>query len=93
MRTVTLNFGGRQLKMRTDADDALLTEIADEVDARLRQLSDGGRQPGPDELLFAVISLANDLVIMRRDLDRIKTDVRTIAEAALADLDANERDS
>jgi hypothetical protein len=77
--------------MRTDADDELLHAIADEVDTRLRDVSDGTRQPGPDELLFAVIGLANDLVVARRELTRVKAEVRAIAEVGLAELDSDDR--
>ncbi len=85
-RTVTLELGGRRYKVVTTAEETQLLALARMVEERI-DLVRGPREAGPDAILLAALSLANDLVEERQRADRVLRKAKGAARELLERVD------
>jgi len=65
--TATVEILGREYKIRGAADAAYIAEVARFVDAKLREVSQGGVSPPPDRVaIIAAMNIADELFQLRR---------------------------
>jgi len=94
---VELRVGGQTYRVVASAGEDELRRLADQVDARLKELAGPGRAIAPQALLLAAISLAHDLeeerarrvVVEERSREMLRAVLQRI-DAALEDLPAPE---
>lgn len=65
--TATVEILGREYKIRGAADATYIAEVARYVDAKLREVSQGGVSPPPDRVaIIAAMNIADELFQLRR---------------------------
>jgi cell division protein ZapA len=65
--TATVEILGREYKVRGAADPVYIAEVARFVDAKLREVSQGGVSPPPDRVaIIAAMNIADELFQLRR---------------------------
>jgi cell division protein ZapA len=65
--TATIEILGREYKIRGAADPAYIAEVASYVDAKLREVQQGGIAPSPDRVaIIAAMNIADELFQLRR---------------------------
>lgn len=65
--TTTVEILGREYKIRGAADEAYIAEVARYVDAKLREVSQGGVSPPPDRVaIIAAMNIADELFQLKR---------------------------
>jgi len=65
--TATVEILGREYKIRGAADAAYIAEVARYVDAKLREVSQGGVSPAPDRVaIIAAMNIADELFQLKR---------------------------
>lgn len=85
---VELRVGGQTYRVVASAAEDELRRLADVVDARLRELTQPGRQVSPQALLLAAISLAHDLEEERARRRRVEVRSREMLQTVLERIDA-----
>ena len=84
---VELHVGGQTYRVVASADEGELKELAQVVDARLRELS-GGRPVVAQTLLLAAMSLAHDLEEERAKYRALEQRSREMLRTVLQRIDA-----
>ncbi len=84
---VELHVGGQTYRVVASADERELKELAEVVDARLRELSPG-RPVAAQTLLLAAISLAHDLEEERAKSRALEARSRETLRSVLSRIDA-----
>jgi cell division protein ZapA len=65
--TATVEILGREYKIRGAADAGYIAEVARYVDAKLREVSQGGVSPPPDRVaIIAAMNIADELFQLKR---------------------------
>jgi cell division protein ZapA len=65
--TATVEILGREYKIRGAADATYIAEVARYVDAKLREVGQGGVSPPPDRVaIIAAMNIADELFQLRR---------------------------
>jgi cell division protein ZapA (FtsZ GTPase activity inhibitor) len=87
IRSVAITVAGVRLNLRTDASDADLAAIVDEVQGRLAQIQSAPRGTTPAHIhLLVALTLADDLRKVRNELAALRTDLGALVERARNDL-------
>lgn len=93
-RKVTLDIGGERLSLRTDRDEASLTELAGEVTARVDALREAAPHiPIQQIYLLVALQLAEDLQEERLHLADVQQELGTRTSRIVNMLDAELRSS
>jgi len=66
-KPTTVEILGREYKIRGVADDAYVREVADYVDAKMREVSRGAAAPAAERVaILAAMNIADELLQLRR---------------------------
>jgi cell division protein ZapA (FtsZ GTPase activity inhibitor) len=77
MRSVTVKIAGHRLALRTDADEAYVRGLADQVNKKIHALRAGTHAAGADAIaLTAALQLADELARERQKMADLKEKVR-----------------
>lgn len=88
IRSVAITVAGMRLNIRTDASDADLTAMVEEVQGRLVPFQGAPRGTTPAHIhLLVALTLADDLRKARAELSSLRTDLGLLVEQARVDLD------
>lgn len=75
-RTVVVVVHGKPLTIRTNLDDAMLQEVVDYTNRRLDELAQGGISSAYMQAILALLSVVEELITERRNLDALKEKIR-----------------
>ncbi|MCB9507282.1 MAG: cell division protein ZapA [Myxococcales bacterium] len=90
VRSVTLHVAGQKLSIRTDASDAELTELVQEVTNRVRDVQSASMTATQAKVfLLTALSLADELRQARAELARVRDAVTLHAQGALSFTDSD----
>jgi cell division protein ZapA len=86
--TATVEILGREYKIRGAADAAYIAEVARYVDAKLREVSQGGVSPPPDRVaIIAAMNIADELFQLRRSSTEEFSSIETRTQSLIRMLD------
>jgi cell division protein ZapA len=85
---VELHVGGQTYRVVASAAEDELHHLARVVDARLRELTSGGRQISPQTLLLVALAFAHDLEQERARRHEVEQRSREMLQTVLARIDA-----
>lgn len=84
---VQLKVAGQTYRVVTSADPAELERLAKIVEAALIEVTPDGRQPSPQALVLAAITLAHDLEVERSQRERLERRHRRVLRSLLERID------
>ncbi len=86
--TATVEILGREYKIRGAADAAYISEVARYVDAKLREVSQGGVAPAPDRVaIIAAMNIADELFQLKRSHSEEFSSIEKRAQSLIRMLD------
>jgi cell division protein ZapA len=86
--TATVEILGREYKIRGAADAAYISEVARYVDAKLREVSQGGVAPPPDRVaIIAAMNIADELFQLKRSHSEEFSSIEKRAQSLIRMLD------
>jgi len=86
--TATVEILGREYKIRGAADSAYIAEVARYVDAKLREVSQGGVSPPPDRVaIIAAMNIADELFQLKRSHSEEFSSIEKRAQSLIRMLD------
>jgi cell division protein ZapA len=88
IKATTVEIMGREYRIRGEADEQYVREVARFVDAKLREVSQGSSLPASDRVaILAAINIADELFQLRRASTEEMSSIARKAESLLELLD------
>jgi len=75
-RTVVVVVHGKPLTIRTNLDDGMLQEVVDYANRRLGEVAQSGISSAYSQAVLALLSVVEELVTERKNLDALKEKIR-----------------
>jgi cell division protein ZapA len=89
-RTTTVEILGREYRIRSDAEEAYIQDVARYVDAKLREVSRGAAVPASERVaVLAAMNIADELFQMRRASSEELSSIERRAQSLIRLLDEN----
>lgn len=87
-RATTVEILGREYRIRGVADEAYIREVADYVDAKMREIARSTAAPGPDRVaILAAMNIADELLQARRATNEELESIEKRTESLITLLD------
>jgi len=86
-KAIEVEIRGQRFSLRTDEDEAHLQAAAQVVDEALHEVTGGRGGQSYQAAVVAALSLASELVKLRRDHDELKDDIDSRTRALIQTID------